>query len=352
MNPSISQMFFGKTPRGEDVSLFTLINAAGMEVKISNFGGVITAIRVPDRQGAFADVVLGFDELAPYFQDSPYFGALIGRVGNRIAKGHFELDGQSFNLAINNGENHLHGGLQGFDKVVWSPTTFVDEQNVGLKLFYFSPNGDQGYPGNMQIMVTYTLTEDNSLVVDYHATTDQMTPINMTQHSYFNLAGEGDVLTHQLTINADYFTPVDDGLIPTGELQSVTNTVFDFREAKAIGEHIHHDDVQLVLGGGYDHNFVLNKKQPRELSLAARALEPVSGRVLEVYTQEPGIQFYSGNFLDGSLHGKGNVYAHRSGFCIEPQHFPDSLNQPNFPSIILHPGDEYTSRTVFKFLTL
>lgn len=351
MKPTISQTHFGTTPRGEDVSLFTLTNAAGMEVKITNFGGVVTAINVPDKKGQFADVALGFDELEPYLQDSPYFGALIGRFGNRIAKGRFELDGQVFELAINNEPNHLHGGVQGFDKVVWSPTTFATETVVGLKLFYLSPNGDQGYPGNVQVMVTYTLTDDNALQVDYHAITDKPTPINLTQHSYFNLAGQGDVLEHQMMINADTFVPIDATSIPLGRLQAVDNTPFDFRRVKAIGADINSDHEQIRFGLGYDHNYVLNKSKPKELSLAAKVVEPVSGRVLEVYTQEPGVQFYSGNFLDGSLTGKGKTYAHRSGFCLEPQHFPDSPNQPDFPSTILRPGEEYSSRTLFKFLT-
>jgi aldose 1-epimerase len=352
MNPTISQTHFGTTPRGENVSLFTLTNAAGMEVKITNFGGVVTAINVPDKQGQFADVALGFDELEPYLQDSPYFGALIGRFGNRIAKGRFELDGQVFELATNNDPNHLHGGVQGFDKVVWSPTTFATPTEIGLKLFYLSPNGDQGYPGNLQVMVTYTLTADNALQVDYHAVTDKPTPINLTQHSYFNLAGQGDVLEHQAMINADTFVPIDATSIPLGHLQTVADTPFDFRSAKAIGADINADDQQIVCGQGYDHNFVLNKSKPKELSLAAKVVEPVSGRVLEVYTEEPGVQFYTGNFLDGSLRGKGKTYAHRTGFCLEPQHFPDSPNQPDFPSTILQPGDEYFSRTLFKFLTL
>lgn len=351
MNPTISQTFFGKTPHGEEVSLFTLTNAAGMEVKITNFGGVVTAISVPDKQGKLTDVVLGFDELEPYLQDSPYFGALIGRFGNRIAKGRFELDEQTFQLATNDGDNHLHGGIQGFDKVVWSPTGCVTQTSARLELFYLSPNGDQGYPGNLQVRVTYTLTGDNALQVDYHATTDMPTPVNLTQHSYFNLAGCGDVLQHQVRIYADHFTPVDETAIPLGYLQAVADTPFDFRTDKAIGKDINCDDQQIKFGRGYDHNFVLNKSRPAELSLAVKVLEQKSGRVLEVYTTEPGVQFYTGNFLDGSLIGKGKTYTHRSGFCLEPQHFPDSPNRPEFPSTILRPGEEYVSRTVFKFLT-
>ena len=350
MKPTIVKTHFGTTPCGEGVSLYTLTNTAGMEVKITNFGGVITCVNVPDRNGVFADVVLGFDVLEPYFKASPYFGALIGRFGNRIAQGRFELDGKHFQLDTNDGPNHLHGGVQGFDKVVWSAETITTERGVGLKLFYLSHDGDQGYPGNVQISVTYTLTEDNSIVVDYQATTDQATPINLTQHSYFNLAGGGDVLQHQLMINADQFTPIDDTSIPLGGLRSVSGTPFDFRQAKAIGTDIDKEDQQLKSGRGYDHNFVLNKQHPKELALAASVFEPTSGRTLEVYTEEPGVQFYSGNFLDGNLTGKGKVYNYRTGFCLEPQHYPDSPNQHDFPSTILRPGETYSTCTVFKFL--
>ena len=350
--PAISQTFFGKTARGEEVSLFTLTNACGMEVKITNFGGIITAINVADAAGQFADVALGFDALEPYLQDAPYFGALIGRFGNRLAGGKFTLGGETYQLDTNNGPNHLHGGVVGFDKVVWTPTTFVSETSVGLKLFYLSANGDQGYPGNLQVMVTYTLTNANEIWVDYHATTDQPTPINMTQHSYFNLAGEGDILAQEMMINADSITPINADLIPTGELMDVAGTPFDFRVPKLIGQDIGANDAQLHAGLGYDHNFVLNKNAPKALTLAARAIEKSNGRVLEVYTEEPGIQFYSGNFLDGSLTGKGRNYAYRTGFCLEPQHFPDSPNQPGFPNTILQPGDEYTTKTCFKFLTI
>lgn len=348
----ISPIPFGKTASGEEVSLFTLTNACGIEVKITNFGGIVTAIKTPDARGEFCDIALGFDELQPYLQDSPYFGALIGRFGNRLAQGRFSLDGKIYQLDTNNGPNHLHGGFAGFDKVVWSPTSFVTDQGMGLKLFYLSPDGDQGYPGNLKVTVTYTLTDQNELQVDYHATTDKPTPINMTQHSYFNLAGQGDILQHQLMINADHFTPIDATQIPLGETRAVAGTPFDFRIAKKIGDHIDSDDEQIKNGLGYDHNFVLNKTGAKELSLAARAMDAGTGRVLEVYTEEPGVQFYSGNFLDGSLTGKGKTYNYRSGFCLEPQHFPDSPNQPDFPSTILHPGEEYTSRMLFKFLTV
>lgn len=348
--PAISSSFFGTTPAGEEVTLFTLTNATGMEVCIINFGGVITHIKTADRHGKFADVALGFDELEPYLQSSPYFGALIGRFGNRLAKGRFELDGHTYQLDTNNGENHLHGGVTGFDKVVWEATPFTNDTEVGLKLFYLSRDGDQGYPGNLSVTVTYSLTNENEIRVDYHATTDQATPVNLTQHSYFNLAGQGDILNHELTINADAFTPIDDTQIPIGGSQAVAGTPFDFRAGKKIGLQINEEDEQLRCGLGYDHNFVLNKPAPKQLTLAARASESTTGRVLEVYTEEPGVQFYSGNFLDGSLTGKGKTYAYRTGFCLEPQHFPDSPNQPDFPSTILRPGETYQSRTIFKFL--
>jgi aldose 1-epimerase len=349
--PAITQAFFGTTPNGEEASLYTLTNSNGMTVKISNFGGVITSILVPDVEGNFADVALGFDELTPYLKDSPYLGALIGRFGNRIANGRFELNGQVFQLDTNDGSNHLHGGFVGFDKVVWTPVTFETTDKVGLRLSYLSPNGDQGYPGNLHVNVTYILTNDNEIVVDYLATTDQPTPVNLTQHSYFNLAAEGDVLNHQVMIKADNFTPINANLIPLGESRAVEGGVFDFRSPKKIGEQINNNDEQLKFAGGYDHNFVLNKSAANALDLAARVVESGSGRVLEVYTEEPGVQFYSGNFLDGSLTGKGKTYSIRTGFCLEPQHFPDAPNQPDFPSTILQPGDEYTTRTIFKFLT-
>lgn len=348
---SVSQRYFDRTPAGEEVTLFSLVNANGMTVEIINFGGIITSIQVPDRYGKFAEVALGFDELKPYLGEAPFFGALIGRVGNRIADGRFELDGKTFQLGINNAPNHLHGGVTGFDKVIWHPTPFVTKDEAGLKLFYFSRNGDQGYPGNLQVTVTYRLTADNALLVDYHATTDAPTPVNMTQHSYFNLAGEGDVLGHEIFIDADHITPVNDRLIPTGELLPVADTPFDFRQPKTVAADIDATHEQLGFAGGYDHNYVLNKPAEGALLLAARVTEPVSGRVLEVFTEEPGIQFYSGNFLDGSLTGRGKVYQCRSGLCLEPQHFPDSPNQPDFPSVILHPGDEYATRTLFRFTT-
>ncbi len=346
---NITQAPFGQSPSAVPVSLFTLVNAHGMLVKITNFGGIITEVRVPDRAGEFADVTLGFDSIEPYYKEAPYFGALIGRFGNRIAAGKFELDGKSYTLAANNGVNHLHGGLVGFDKVVWNADTFTTQHSSGLTLKYLSVDGDEGYPGNLQVTVTYELTNDNEILVKYHAVTDKPTPINLTQHAYFNLAGKGDVLGHEVMINADQYVPISNAQIPTGELSSVANTPFDFRTPHLIGERIAQDHEQLKNGNGYDHNYVLNKSTPKELSLAARVTEPHSGRVLEVFTQEPGIQFYSANYLDGSLTGKGWHYTRYSGFCLEPQHFPDSPNRPAFPNTILRPGEEYTSTMSYKF---
>jgi len=349
---SVSQAPYGTTPDGEQVTQYTFRNANGMEVSVINFGGIITNLRVPDANGGLADVVLGFDSLAGYVGEHPYFGALIGRYGNRIANGRFTLDGVTYELPINNGPNSLHGGERGFDKVVWTAEPFENEQGRGVILTHTSPDGDQGYPGTLQVRVTYTLTDDNELIFDYHATTDKATPVNLTQHTYFNLAGHGSgtILDHEMMLNASRFTPVDSTLIPTGELRPVEGTPFDFREPTPIGARIQQDDEQLRFGGGYDHNFVIDRAEGDSLVLAATVREPTSGRVMEVLTTEPGVQFYTGNFLDGSLTGKeGVVYAHRTGFCLETQHFPDSPNKPDFPSTILEPGEEYTSRTVYRF---
>ena len=344
---------FGKTDRGEAVSVYTLKNAHGVAVRVMDYGGIILSLLVPDRSGRLDDVVLGYDSLAGYLRSSPYFGALIGRYGNRIAHGRFALDGKTYTLAKNNGPNHLHGGLRGFDKVVWAVTPFEHSDSVGLVLRYTSPDGEEGYPGTLRTTVTYTLTSANELIFDYSATTDRATPVNLTQHSYFNLAGEGkgDILGHVVTLNADRFTPVDSTLIPTGELKSVAGTPFDFRRPTPIGARIDQDDVQLRYGPGYDHNFVLNKSGGgHDPTFAARVYEPGSGRVMEIYTTEPGLQFYSGNFLDGTLHGKKLVvYRRRYGFAMETQHYPDSPNKPTFPSTILHPGESYHSRTTYRF---
>jgi len=345
---SIKQEGFGKSPDGALVDLFTLTNANGLIVKITNFGGVITEIHAPDKNGVFANISLGFDKIEPYYKDSPFFGALIGRFGNRIANGKFTLDGKIITLDTNNGQNHLHGGFIGFDKVLWNASSFETEESVGVTLKYLSVDGDQGYPGNLHVTVVYELTNNNEIVVKYHAVTDKATPVNLTQHAYFNLAGKGDVLNHEIMINADRYTAIDSTAIPTGDLPTVANTPFDFRKPRRIGEQINDDDEQLKNGIGYDHNFVLNKASSKEYSLAARVYEPTSGRVLEVFTQEPGIQFYSGNHLDGSLACEGWHYTYRSGFCLEPQHFPDSPNQPQFPNTILRPGEEYTSLMSYK----
>ena len=307
---------------------------------------------MPDRTGKFADVTLGFDSVAPYEAKGPYFGAIIGRYGNRIAKGQFTLDGQSYTLPKNDGPNTLHGGTKGFNKVVWDAEPFDSATVRGIVFHYTSPDGDQGFPGNLKTTVTYTLTDDDRLIFDYQATTDRATPVNLTQHSYFNLGGNGsgDILGHLVTINADRFTPIDSLLIPTGKLQDVAGTPFDFRTPTAIGARIEQPDQQLKFAHGYDDNFVLNQPAGDTTpSLAATVYEPTSGRVLEIFTTEPGLQFYSGNFLDGTLSGKGVVYKHRYGFAMETQHFPDSPNEPQFPGTILQPGQEYHSRTIYKF---
>jgi aldose 1-epimerase len=339
--------------QGKPVELATLKNSHGLEVQAINYGGIITAIKVPDKSGAVADVVLGFDRPETYWAEPtpPYFGAIVGRYGNRIAKGQFTLGGTTYKLATNNGANHLHGGVRGFDKVLWDMATKDTAEGSSVILTRTSPDGEEGYPGNLHATVTYTLTEKNELIVEYRATTDKATPINLTQHTYFNLAGEGsgDILGHQLMINADRYTPVDDTLIPTGELAPVSGTPFDFRQPTAVGARIDADHPQLKAGKGYDHNFVLNKKGPG-LQLAARLTDPKSGRTLEVSTTEPGVQFYTGNFLDGTIKGKGgHVYALRGALCLETQHFPDSPNKKAFPSTILQPGKVYSSKTVMTF---
>ncbi len=322
-----------------------------------NYGGSIVSLSVRDRAGNLGDIVLGFDSLAGYLKHSPYFGAIVGRYGNRISQGRFTLDGTSYRLATNDGPNHLHGGIKGFDKVVWEAEPFSNERGVGLALRHTSPDGDEGYPGRLTAQVHYLLTDGDELIVDYEATTDAPTPINLTQHSHFNLAGggpsagagSGDILGHELMIAADWFTPVDESLIPTGEIAPVAGTPLDFRTPMVIGARIGDPDRQLEYAGGYDHNFVLRRSGP-ELLHVARVVEPTTGRTLDVSTTEPGLQFYSGNFLDGTITGKGgHAYRHRSGFCLETQHYPDSPNQPGFPSTILRPGSRYRSRTVFAF---
>jgi aldose 1-epimerase len=338
---------YGKMPDGAAVDIYTMTNAHGVEIKAITYGGIITSLRVPDRAGRIGDIVLGFDDLGGYLKDHPFFGAIIGRYGNRIGKAQFTLSGRTHKLAANNGPNHLHGGNKGFDKVLWQAQAAAS--GAGVTFTRTSADGEEGYPGNLKVSVTYTLTDKNELVVDYLATTDRATPVNLTQHSYFNLAGSGDVLSHELTLNADRYTPVDSTLIPTGEIAPVQGTPFDFRKSTAIGARINQPHEQLKFGQGYDHNWVLNRSGAG-LQQAARVVEPKSGRTLDITTTEPGIQFYAGNFLDGTLKGKGGqVYKHRTGFCLETQHYPDSPNKPNFPSTILEPGKEYRSKTVFTF---
>jgi aldose 1-epimerase len=339
----LNQQLFG-TIAGQEVSLYTLENKNGMIVRLTNFGGIVTLIQVPDTDGLSRDVVLGFDSLQSYIDEHPYFGCIVGRYANRIAKGQFTLDGVSYQLAKNNGDNHLHGGTEGFDKKVWSPKTFHHDDEAGVILEYLSPDGEEGYPGNLKVRVVYSLTEENELKIDYTAESDAPTPVNLTHHSYFNLngQGEGDILGHELMISADHYTPVDERLIPIGVLQDVTGTPMDFRSPKTIGQDF--DQVP----GGYDHNFVLNK--PEELSLAARLKSPVTGIVMDVLTTQPGLQFYSGNFLDGSLTGKGGKTYHENyGLCLETQHFPDSPNQQSFPDVILRPGGKFHYQTIYKF---
>ena len=346
---AMKRMPFGTAPDGKAVELITLTNAHGVELRAMTYGAIIVSLKVPDRAGELGDVVLGYDSLAGYVKSSPYFGAVVGRYGNRIARGKFTLDGTDYTLAVNNGPNALHGGLKGFDKVVWSADTMRTPEGVGIRFSYVSKDGEEGYPGTLTTTVTYTLTDANEVHIAYEATTHKATPLNLTQHSYFNLAGQGDVLSHVLTVNANRYTPVDSTLIPTGELAPVAGTPFDFTTPHAIGERISIDHQQLKFGGGYDHNFVLTRADTG-LALAAVLKEPTSGRVLEVRTTEPGVQFYSGNFLDGTLTGKGGVvYAHRNGLCLETQHFPDSPNQEVFPNTILRPGQTYRSRTVWRF---
>ena len=332
---------------GVAVSLFTLTNKNGMEVKITNYGGIITSIKVPDAKGVLGDVVLGFDSLDDYVTKNNNFGATIGRYGNRIGKAKFTLAGKEYKLAANNGENSLHGGIKGFNKVIWTPRELPDGR---LELSYLSKDGEEGFPGNLKATVTFTLTDANALRIEYAATTDKETVVNLTNHTYFNLKGDGDILGHRIAINASRFTPVDAGLIPTGELRNVAGTPFDFHNPHAIGERINANDEQIKLGKGYDHNWVISRKSTVGLEGAAEVVEPTSGRVLEVWTTEPGVQFYTGNFLDGSIKGKGGkVYAQRAAFCLETQHFPDSPNKPAFPTTALKPGAQYKTTTEFRF---
>ncbi len=345
----ISKRPFGQLADGTSVDLYTLRNNNGAEVGISTYGGLVIFFKVPDKNGKFGDVVLGYDTLDGYLKDTPYFGALVGRYGNRIAKGKFTLDGKEYTLAVNNGPNALHGGLKGFDKVMWDAKILISASGPSLELHYLSKDGEEGYPGNLSVTAVYTLTEDNALKLQYTATTDKDTVLNLTQHSYFNLSGKGNILQDIVMIPADKFTPVDSTLIPTGELKSVAGTPFDFRQPTAIGARINDVDEQIKFGGGYDHNWVINKPMG-ELGLMARVYDPNSGRVLEVLSTDPGLQFYTGNFLDGKITGKGGwKYEYRNAFCMEPQHYPDSPNHPEFPTVVLKPGDTYKNTIIYKF---
>ena len=347
--PTVTQAPFGVLPDGQHVSVFTLSNRHGMQVKVLDFGAIISEVQVPDRNGSLADVVLGFDAIEPYLANKGYLGAVIGRYGNRIAKGRFSLDGKDYQLAVNNAPNHLHGGNQGFHQVMWRAEPFTRDDAVGVSFTRSSPDGEDGYPGQLDVTVVYELDDDNALSLRYHAVTDKATPVNLTNHSYFNLAGQGDILGHELSINANRYTPVDAGSIPTGELADVSGTPFDLRQGTVIGQRIGLPHEQLRIGRGYDHNFVLNQQPGQLLHLAATVREPQSGRVMQVYTQEPAVQFYSGNFLDGSQHGKLRAISYRGALCLETQHFPDAPNQAHFPNTILRPGEIYQTATVYRF---
>jgi aldose 1-epimerase len=337
---------------GQLVQLYTLTNAKGMKAQVMSYGAIVTSLTVPDKSGKMADIVLGYDNLNGYVRNSPYFGAIVGRYGNRIGKGKFTIDGKEYSVTVNDGANTLHGGKKGFDKVVWQSEKVEKPEGVGVKLTYLSKDGEEGYPGNLKATVTYMLTNNNELRIDYEATTDKPTVVNLTHHGYFNLTGmQRDILAHELKINADKYTPVDSGLIPTGELANVEGTPFDFRKSTAIGTRINADNPQLKFGKGYDHNWVLNKKDA-EMTVAAEVYEPTSGRLMTVSTTEPGIQFYTGNFLDGTITGKGGTaYKTRFALCLETQHYPDSPNKPSFPTTLLKPGQTYKTTTIYRFST-
>lgn len=347
---SVKKEAFGKTDDGVEIDLYTLTNANGMTAKIMTYGAILVELDVPDRDGKMGDVVLGFDNLKDYLAKNPHFGSTVGRVANRIAKGKFTLDGKEYTLAINNGPNSLHGGLKGFDKKVWKARPEEKPNWATVALSYLSKDGEENYPGNLTVTVTYTLTNDNALRIDYTATTDRATPVNLTNHSYFNLAGtkSGDILGHELMIAAEKYTPTDETQIPTGEIKPVKDTPLDFTTPRRIGDRI--EQMKSSPGGGYDHNFVLNSGGKEEPGFAARVSEPNTGRIMEMYTTEPGVQFYTGNYLDGKLTGRGGVaYKKYGGFCLEAQHFPDSVHRANFPPIILKPGETYHQTTIYKF---
>jgi aldose 1-epimerase len=344
--PGVQRSSFGKLSDGRAVELYTLTNANGLKAKIMTYGATLTELHVPDRNGQMGDVTLGFDNLAQYEKGHPYFGSSVGRVANRIAKGRFTLDGKEYTLATNNGPNHLHGGLKAFDKAVWKAQVIQSKDGPAVRFTHISPDGEEGYPGTVKVSVVYTLTNQNALRIEFTATTDRATPLNLTNHAYFNLAGKGSVLEHELMLAARFYTPVDETLIPTGEIRSVANTPLDFTLPRAIGERIEQTGGDPT---GYDHNFVLNSGG-RSYALGARVYEPTTGRVMEMYTDQPGVQLYTGNFLDGSLTGKGGiVYQKHAGFCLETQLFPDAINQPHFPSPILRPGQTYRHKTEYVF---
>ena len=349
---AITSKDFGQTTDSVQVKQFTLTNENGLEMKVITYGAIITSLKTPDKDGKLEDIVLGHDNIEGYIKNDPYLGAVVGRYGNRIANAKFSIDGTEYKLAANNGKNSLHGGIKGFDKVVWNASEINDSTGVGLKLTYRSVDGEEGFPGNLDVTVFYTLNNDDELEIQYQAKTDKKTVVNLTQHTYFNLtAMKEDILNHELSINASNITPVDNTLIPTGELLPVENTPFDFRKAKKVGENINDDHEQIKFGNGYDHNWVLDESED-EINLAAILSDSTSGRIVEVYTTEPGIQFYTGNFLDGTITGKNDVvYKYRSGLCLETQHYPDSPNQPDFPSTLLSPNEDYLTVTKFKFLT-
>ncbi|MBN1845608.1 MAG: galactose mutarotase [Sedimentisphaerales bacterium] len=337
---------FGQTKDAQPVDIYTLTNAQGMEAQVMTYGAILVSLKVPDRQGRIGEITLGFDALDGYLTSHPYFGAIVGRYANRIGGAQFTIGQTTYKLAANNGPNHLHGGIVGYDKVVWKAKPVRGDNAIGVRFTYHSPDGEEGYPGNLDCMVTYTLGNDNTLRIDYEARTDKTTPVNLTNHAYYNLAGSGDILDHEIQLEADYYTPVDDTLIPTGAIAPVKGTGFDLTEPTGIGQGIQR------LGEGYDHNFVLRKKHIGQMTLAATVFEPKSGRVMEILTEQPGIQFYTGNFLDGTVRGRsGLAYQKHYGFCLETQHFPDSPNKPQFPSTLLEPGQVYRTATIHKFST-
>ncbi len=346
-NMMVSEREFGTMPDGQKITEYTVTNQHNIAFKLINYGGIITSLTVPDRNGNVADIVLGYDNLEGYLEKTPYFGATIGRYGNRIAKGQFALDGVTYDLAINNGPNGLHGGIKGFDKVVWEAEVIESDSASGIKLSYTSPDMEEGYPGTLTATVTYSLDDENQLTFEYAAVTDKKTVVNLTNHSYYNLSAmKENILDHEVMINADQYLPVDSTLIPI-EVAPVADTPFDFNQFKKVGQDIGKENVQLANGGGYDHCWVLNGEG---LRLAAKVYEPKSGRMMELFTTEPGMQFYTGNFLDGTITGKnGVVYERRMGLCLETQHFPDSPNRPDFPSVVLNPGEQYYTKTITRF---